>query len=52
MHIKFWLYYLTLYHIILTFNNPEKKPLKNIVEKGDNSHSDFYPSQKEHVVNS
>ena len=28
---------LTLYHTILTFNDPRKKPLENIVGKGENA---------------
>ena len=28
---------LTLYHTILTFNDPEKKPYKNTVRKGENA---------------
>ena len=29
--------YLTLYHKIKTFNDPEKRPFENIVGKGENA---------------
>ena len=33
---------LTLYHTIPTFNNPEKKPFKNIVGKGENADNQYF----------
>ena len=41
--LSIWICYgLTLYHTILTFNEPEKKPYENMVGKGENSDNQHF----------